>query len=115
MKLKPNGKSIGKHAPRFALNAFGASDNDWFDLVETGADTGIYKIKNDEKINLGKYTTVIFCRMNGNDDKLDNIWANKYNQTKDLVINDATGPGNMSLLKYCVEGWDNGNGTWEAL
>ena len=103
------------HAPRFALNAFGASDNDWFDLVETGEDTGIYKVKNDEKINLGKYTTVIFCRMNGNDDKLDNTWANKYNQTKDLVINDATGPGNMSLLKYCVEGWDNGNGTWEAL
>ena len=103
------------HAPRFAMNAFGASDNDWFDLVETGTGTGIYKVKNDEKINLGKYTTVIFCRMNGNDDKLENNWTNKINQTKDLVINGATGPANMSQLKYSVEGWDNGDGTWSAL
>ena len=103
------------HDPRFALYAYGESDTDWFDMVETAPDSGIYKVKNDEKINLGKYTTVIFCRMNGNDDKLDNIWANKYNQTSDLVINGPTGPANMSQLKYSVEGWDNGSGTWSSL
>ena len=103
------------HAPRFAVYAYGASDTDWFDMEETAADSGIYKIKDDAKIELGKYTTVIFCRMNGNDDKLDNVWGNKYNQTKDLVINGPTGPSNMSQLKYSVEGWDNGNGSWSAL
>lgn len=98
---------------RFAVNAFGASDNDWFDLEETGSGTGIYRIKDDEKIELDKYTTVIFCRMDPATS--ENNWTNKWNQTKDLVINDATGPNNMSQLKYSVEGWDNGNGTWSTL
>ena len=98
---------------RFALYAFGVSDTDWFDLEETGADTGIYKVKDDEKINLGKYSKVIFCRMNPSE--AVNDWPNMWNQTIDLIINGSSGPSNMSLLKYCVEGWDNGDGTWEAL
>ena len=98
---------------RFALYAFGVSDTDWFDMVETGSGTGIYKVKNDEKINLGKYSKVIFCRMNPGE--TDNDWPNMWNQTIDLIINGVSGPGNMSLRKYCVEGWDNGDGTWSSL
>lgn len=110
--LEPNA-NWKQDGARFAVNCFGASDNDWFDMEETAADSGIYKIKDDEQIELGKYTTVIFCRMNPATS--ENNWSNKWNQTKDLVINDETGPANMSQLKYSIEGWDNGNGSWSAL
>ena len=112
--LKPNANWSGdlySHAPRFAMNAFGPNDNDWFDLTETDTGTGIYKIEN---FNIGTYTTVIFCRMNGWEDKLDNNWDNKDQQTNNLVINDTSGPSVITDNMYTVsEGaWSYGAGSW---
>ncbi len=101
------------HAPRFALYAFGGTaGEEWFDLEQKGA-TGVYKLDN---FNIGTHTTVIFCRMNGNDANLENNWDNKYNQTGNLVINsDETGPTNITFMKYVLSEsqWDGNYGSWQ--
>lgn len=115
LSVNENWKQVGDgHAPRFALYAFGGSaGEEWFDLTRKGA-TDIYKLDN---FNIGTHTTVIFCRMNGNDTNLENNWSNKYNQTGNLVINsDETGPINVTLMKYKLgdSQWDGNYGSWQA-
>ena len=50
------------------------------------------------------YGSVIFCRMNGGN--TTNSWDNKWNQTGDLTVPDA------SKCMFTVSGWDGGS--WSA-
>ena len=116
LSLVPNSNWTGTlngHAPRFAVYAFGGSaGEEWFDLTKKGAQN-IYYVNN---FNIGTHTTVIFCRMDGNDDKLANNWDNKDQQTNNLVINGESGPTTITQLKYTVanDTWSYGGGSWSA-
>lgn len=116
LSLVPNSNWTGTlngHAPRFAVYAFGGSaGEEWFDLTKKGAQN-IYYINN---FNIGTHTTVIFCRMDGNSDKLANNWDNKDQQTNNLVINGESGPTTITQLKYTVanDTWSYGGGAWSA-
>ena len=114
--LVPNSNwtsTLNGHAPRFAVYAFGGSaEEEWFDLTKKGAQN-LYYIDN---FNIGTHTTVVFCRMDGNDDKLENNWDNKDQQTNNLVINSESGPTTITQLKYTVanDTWSYGGGSWSA-
>lgn len=73
--LKPNSNWTSDGA-RFAVYAFGDGE-EWFSM--STEDNGYYKATVP-----GKYTTVIFCRMNGSN--TTNSWNNKWNQTHNLTI-----------------------------
>ena len=114
--LVPNSNwtsTLNGHAPRFAVYAFGGSaGEEWFDLTKKGAQN-LYYIDN---FNIGTHTTVVFCRMDGNEDKLENNWDNKDQQTSNLVINDSSGPTVINQCKYTIADgtWSYGGGTWSA-
>ena len=116
ISLVPNSnwnETLNGHAPRFALYAFGGSaGEEWFDLTKKGAQN-LYYIDN---FNIGTHTTVVFCRMDGNDNKLENNWDNKDQQTSNLVINDSSGPTVINQCKYTIADgmWSYGGGTWSA-
>ena len=104
--------------PRFALYAFGGTaGTEWFSLSKVGA-TSTYRIEN---FNIGTHTTIIFCRMDGRSGHEANDWANKVNQTGNIVINSNDGPTNLSFKKYTLSNeksggdtWDNFTGSWSA-
>ena len=105
--------TLNGHAPRFAVYAFGGSaGEEWFDLTKKGAQNLYYV--ND--FNVGTHTTIIFCRMDGNDNKLENNWDNKDQQTSNLVINDSSGPTVINQCKYTIADgtWSYGGGSWSA-
>ena len=114
LSLVPNdnwNQILNGHAPRFAVYAFGGSaEARWFDLTQKGAQN-LYELQN---FNIGTYPTVIFCRMDGNVDKLDNNWDNRANQTNNLVINGELGPTIINYNKYTIAdgAWSNGDGSW---
>ncbi len=116
ISLVPNDNWLSNlydHAPRFALYAFGGSaGEEWFDLAKVGA-SNVYRVEN---FNIGTHTTIVFCRMNGWEDKLDNNWDNKDQQTNNLVINGASGPSVITMRKYTVANgaWSYGDGSWSA-
>ena len=116
ISLVPNDNWLSNlydHAPRFALYAFGGSaGEEWFDLTKVGA-SNVYRVEN---FNIGTHTTIVFCRMNGWEDKLDNNWDNKDQQTNNLVINSASGPSVITMRKYTVANgaWSYGDGSWSA-
>ena len=81
---------------RFAVYAFGSGDA-WYSMTAVEGEDGLYQAAVDDK-----YTTVIFCRMNGS--AAENNWNNKYNQTQDMAIENDKNLCNIS-------GWDNA-GAW---
>lgn len=70
---------------RYAVYCFGDGD-EWYDmtLVSDGCGGKIYYKADVDP----KYTTYIFCRMNGG--TTENNWDNKWNQTNDLAKADGT-------------------------
>lgn len=84
---------------RFALYAYVGGDNTWYNMTPVSGNADLYQVTVDDK-----YTTVIFCRMNGS--ASENIWGNKWNQTQDMVV--------QSDKNLCViNGWDNA-GSWSV-
>ncbi len=70
---------------RYAVYCFGDGD-EWYDMTLVSDGCGgktYYKADVDPK-----YTTYIFCRMNGG--TTENNWDNKWNQTNDLAKADGT-------------------------
>lgn len=102
--FKPNSNWLVSNA-RFAVNMFGDSANDWYDLVDSDSD-GIYEL-NITSANV--YTTMIFVRMNPN--TTENNWDNKWNQTNDIILADA---GENNLYTVADDAWSYGNGTWSV-
>ena len=85
---------------RFALYAFDSSSNTWQDMTAVSGETNLYSATIDDK-----YTTVIFCRMNGA--TTTNSWDNKWNQTQDMTV--------QADKNLCVIGseWDK-DGSWST-
>ncbi len=81
---------------RFAVYAFGSGDA-WYSMTAVEGEDGLYQAAVDDK-----YTTVIFCRMNGS--AAENNWDNRYNQTQNMDIEADKNLCNIS-------GWDNA-GAW---
>lgn len=76
--LQPNDNWKQANA-RFAAYFFGNGEV-WADMTDANAD-GIYEVVVPTD---AAYPSVIFCRMNP--DKIENDWANKWNQTGDLTM-----------------------------
>ena len=94
--LLPNSDWLSSNA-RFAMYYFGNGDG-WVSMTKNS------RSKYYEATIPSGYTTIILCRMNGS--TTENSWANKWNQTSDLVLDDSD-----SKNVYQITGWDN-SGAW---
>ncbi len=94
--LQPNNdwKSAGA---RFSIYAYVGGDNTWYNMTPVSGNADLYQATVDDK-----YTTLIFCRMNGSES--ENDWKNRWNQTQNMGV--------QSDKNLCViNGWDNA-GSW---
>ena len=77
------GELWNKDGARFAIHAFDNSQDpkifEWYSMETVDGEDGIFKADVDDK-----YPQLVVCRMKG--DAPENIWDNKWNQTKDLSI-----------------------------
>ena len=102
--LKPNSNWLQSNA-RFAAYFYGNGE-DWVSMKKVTGQTNLYEVTSPNK----KYTNVIFCRMNPNNQT--NNWnknTNFWNQTDNLTYD-----GCKDL--YTVENgtWDKGGGKWSS-
>ena len=102
--LKPNSNWLQSNA-RFAAYFYGNGE-DWVSMKKVTGQTNLYEVTSPNK----KYTNVIFCRMNPNNQT--NNWnknTNFWNQTDNLTYD-----GCKDL--YTVEDgtWDKGGGKWSS-
>ena len=82
---------------RMAAYFYGDNGDTWVDMTKSGDN---YTVAVPEG-----YTSVIFCRMNG--ETTENNWDNKWNQTEDLTVPSAN-------ATYTITGWggEKSTGTW---
>ena len=97
--LKPNVWTSDN--ARFAAYFFNNNGNTWADL--TAVENGIYGVN--LPTGYVKGNNVIFCRMKPD---TANDWANKWNQTCNLVI--PTDGKNL----YTITGWGESDGNWST-
>lgn len=99
--FKPNANWRIDNA-RFAAYFYSGEDYVWVDCIDSDND-GIYEIT----VPSGIWGSVIFCRMNST--STINNWANRWNQTADLVLNE-----NMNCQQFSIpEGdWDGSGCCW---
>ncbi|MEE1282107.1 MAG: fibro-slime domain-containing protein [Acutalibacteraceae bacterium] len=83
---------------RFAVYAYGSGDQ-WYDMENVSGN--IYSVTIDPK-----YTSVIFCRMNG--DTTDNSWDTFWNQSIDLPLEDGKNKYTLNTRG------DKYSGTWST-
>ena len=101
--LKPNDdwKSDGA---RFAVYAFNASGNKWYDVSNLDCNGDYYSCTIDKA-----YHTVIFCRMNGSNST--NKWENVYNQTGNIILlNNSKNTDQFNITDWGAGSW----GTYSA-
>jgi len=100
--LHPNSNWNQANA-RFAIYAWDDKGDLWKDMAAVDGHAGYYQVSIDDN-----FTKVIFCRMNPA--TTENKWANKWNQTGDLVLEDA-GENDLYTLTEGGDNWGDA-GAW---
>ena len=101
--MKPEFQYWNLGNERYAMYLFNYKSNIWVDMSDPDGD-GIYE----GAVPSGKWTGVIFCRMNGA--TTVNNWDNKWNQTIDLL---PTGTDNLfTVTEKDTTDTDKYNGSW---
>ena len=101
--LQPNDGWKNDNA-RFAVYAFNASGNKWYDLNNIDCNGDVYNCTIDKT-----YHTAIFCRMNG--DKATNDWSNVWNKTGNIILlNNGNNTDQFNITDWGTGSW----GTYSA-
>ncbi len=95
--------ALARNDERYAVYLCGGPNSEWVSL-EDNNDVCTLTLTKEQ---VAKYTTIIFCRMDGS--ALENNWDNRWNQTEDLMIEGNDGK------TYKIISWGTGNkvnGSW---